>query len=98
MNIDSIKQEGKVLFDDFLIDPSSSLLDQLDSLKEDMLQIEIKGEYILDIGWRPSFNPDGEFKIALIRNYDWVNPVYFGEAKSIDSLEEQIKLAILNAN
>jgi hypothetical protein len=98
MNIDLLRQAGAILFDDFFIDPSSSLFDQLDNLKEDMLQIEIKKRYILDVGWRPSFDPDGAFKILLIKDYDWDHPVYSGEAKSMDALGEQIKLAMRNAD
>lgn len=94
MNIESLRREFTVLFDDFLVDPSASLSDQLDILKEDMLQVELEGGYLLDVGWRPSFSPEGEFKILLIKDFDWDNPVYSGEAKSMGALEEQIGFAM----
>ena len=44
-----------------------------------MLQVDYSDNegntYILDVGWHPEFNFNGKFKIVLVRNFDWENPV-----------------------
>ncbi|KHN55406.1 hypothetical protein [Pectobacterium fontis] len=89
----SIKS-GNVTFDDFHIDEEQPLENYLDILKEDMLQIEFPGEFILDVGWRPSFDIKGRFFIALIKNYDWENPIYHSSAKNIEDLKTKINEAV----
>lgn len=65
-----------------------------DELKEDMLQVEYPGGYLLDVGWRPSFNLNGNFYICLIKDFDWDTPIYNGSAKDIVSLLFEINQAI----
>lgn len=53
--------------------------EQIDILREDLLQVVFnlssRCEYILDAGWYPSFDLDGEFKIFLIKNQNWESPI-----------------------
>lgn len=70
--------KGVITYNNFNIDISKPLENQIWELKEDLLQVSYSGRnsstYILDIGWYPEFNVNGNFKILLIRNYDWDIP------------------------
>lgn len=48
-------------------------------LTEDMLQISyIKNNndmYLIDVGWYPDCDINGYFRIVLIKNLDWFNPL-----------------------
>jgi len=53
-----------------------------------------KAEYkneILDIGWYPSFNKNGNFFISVIKDFDWENPVFKKEVREIEELLRCIK-------
>lgn len=62
-------------------------------LKEDMLQVEYAGGLILDVGWYPSFDTHGGFRINVIRNYDWDRPVIALTAQAPGDLVEQLVVA-----
>jgi len=94
MNIDFSNKNGEIVFNDLSLREDISLNEQLDFLKEDMLQVEFPDDYILDVGWRPSFDIKGKFYIYLIKNFDWEEPVYSSSAESVNSLEEEINRAI----
>ncbi len=94
MNIDFSEKNGVIIFNDFSIRDDIPLDNQLDELKEDMLQVEFPNGYLLDIGWRPSFEIDGQFKLALIKDFNWENPVYLDSASNVIELEEKIQLAM----
>ncbi|PIT14849.1 hypothetical protein [Snodgrassella alvi] len=94
MNIDLSNPKGKIVFNEFSLNKNIPLSMQLDALKEDMLQIEYPNGYILDIGWRPSFNINGCFYIYLIKDFDWEKPIYSNFTNDISSLEYQINQAI----
>jgi hypothetical protein len=58
------------------IDPKIKLEDQIDILREDMGWIEYNnGDYVIDYGWKPDFDINGEFIVYLIKNEDWDCPV-----------------------
>ncbi|MFJ2973783.1 hypothetical protein ACIPDS_03770 [Kluyvera sp. NPDC087067] len=94
MNIDFSTKKGEIVFNEFSLEQNISLDKQQDSLKEDMLQVEFPGGYILDVGWRPSFDINGRFYIYLIKDFDWIAPVYNGNAGDIDSLVFEINQAL----
>jgi hypothetical protein len=94
MNIDFSEKSGVITFNDFFISDDIPLENQLDELKEDMLQVEFPDGYLLDIGWRPSFEIDGQFNLALIKDFNWEDPVYLSSAKSLSELEENIQIAM----
>ncbi|MDC9624019.1 hypothetical protein PSI22_20900 [Xenorhabdus sp. XENO-7] len=95
MNIDFSKKSGVIIFNDFFIRNDIPLENQLDELKEDMLQVEFPNGYLLDIGWRSSFEIDGQFKLALIKDFNWENPIYLDSANDLFGLEAKIQLAML---
>lgn len=96
MNIDFSVKKGEIVFNEFSVKKDILLSEQLDELREDMLQVEFPNGYILDIGWKPSFDINGKFYIYLIKDFDWEQPVYSGNAKDIDSLEFEINRLISN--
>ena len=74
------------------IDPTKSIPEQVGDLKEDMLQIAFgDGQYIVDVGWYPSFDINGKFKIFLIENQDWENRCFEDQARSIEELDSYLK-------
>jgi len=90
IDIDFSHNGGVVTFDDFPIKEEKSLENYIDDLKEDMLQVEFPGDYILDVGWRPSFEIKGKFHIVLIKNFDWSKPIYSATAESMIELKDKI--------
>ena len=90
IDIDFSHNGGVVTFDDFPIKEETSLENYIDDLKEDMLQVEFPGDYILDVGWRPSFEIKGKFHIVLIKSFDWSKPIYSATAESMIELKDKI--------
>lgn len=95
INIDFSLKGGVVTFDDFPIKEGQSLEVYIDDLKEDMLQVEFPEGYILDVGWRPSFEIDGKFHVVLIKDDDWSSPIYSGSAENLVELKENINKALM---
>ena len=49
-------KSGKVIYNEFNIDFSKPLKLQIYNLNQDLLQVEYKNNYILDVGWSPDFD------------------------------------------
>ncbi|MEG0635557.1 MAG: hypothetical protein RR517_23830 [Pseudomonas sp.] len=95
IDFDFSKHCGKTTFDDLSAFESKNLSEQINDLKEDMLQVEFPRGYLLDIGWRPSFNTNGRFHIVLIKNQNWETPAYTGTTNTMDGVKEHIRRALL---
>lgn len=85
--------DGKITYDDFDIDENTPFSDQVYSLQEDMLQIKYGKRFVLDVGWRQSFDPNGCFIVVVILDRDWMNPVFEGKCRSIPELKKMIESA-----
>lgn len=87
---------AEYIYDDLQsIQKDDGLSDVIDILDEDLLQIKYLNGSIVDVGWYPSFDENGHFRVMFIRNENWENPVYsstFGF--SLKQLLEEIKIAI----
>lgn len=94
IDIDFSEKNGTVVFDDFNISENTSLSEQVYELKEDILQITFQNWSILDVGWRPSFEINGSFKLLLIKDYNWDNPIYSDSLSSVSELKKSIGIAI----
>lgn len=93
------KTAGTIVFDDLTpIDLSLPFEDNEDDLKEDLLQIEYPDELIVDVGWYPSFNKDGEFQIRIIKSGDWETPYFIRSGKTADELFNNLEEAIAICN
>lgn len=81
--IDLTLIKGKIVHDDLSplknIDPAN----QIDLLKEDMLQVEYTDAFLLDVGWYPSFDITGSFQIRAIKDFDWDTPVFLQRPKPL---------------
>ncbi|MGC6373194.1 hypothetical protein [Pseudomonas sp. K2I15] len=85
--------DGNVTHDDLSILQDVAMENQAHLLKEDMFQVEYAGGLILDVGWYPSFDTHGGFRINVIRNYDWDCPVIALTAHATGDLVEQLVAA-----
>jgi hypothetical protein len=60
--------------------PGATLVGELrddfaaDELDQDILQISLPGGVVIDVGWRPEYELDGEFEVVVYRG-DWDNPL-----------------------
>ncbi len=77
---------GRVTYNDLCINLELPLVDQTNALKEDLFQVEYDKNYVLDIGWYPSFSPLGSFRILIVKDFDWENPVFERVCCTIDEL------------
>jgi hypothetical protein len=90
-------KDGKITYDEFHIDFSRPLSEQLYFLKEDLLQVEYminEDNYILDVGWYSEMDPNGTFKIRVIKNFNWLNPLYLKKCKKEKDFFDSLKNAI----
>lgn len=63
------------IFDELsAIDFSQSIESQVMVLDEDLLQLSFKSGVIVDVGWYPAFEANGEFIINRISNGCWEAP------------------------
>lgn len=87
---------GIIAYNDFDIDEKIPFQDQKYSFKEDILQIEFGDHFLLDVGWYPEMNPEGYFVVYAIQDYDWQNPLYEEECRTLQELKHTIeKFALL---
>lgn len=56
------------------IDFNKTITEQVNRLDEDLFQLTFTDGTIIDIGWLPSFEEDGQFIIQVISDGDWENP------------------------
>ena len=66
-------------------------------LTEDLLQIEFSSSnLVIDLGWYGDFETnDGQFKICVIQNEDWSNPLIIEESKSQSTIHERLERILL---
>lgn len=77
-------------FIDFEINEDIPLEEQTDLLKEDLLQISYDNNYIIDIGWYPEFDETGCFRVSVINEYQWDNPIFQKNCRSIGLVREYL--------
>ena len=82
---------GNIVYNELKIDFEKPLAAQENCLLEDLLQVEFSKGYSLDVGWYPEFDLSGNFKIQLIQNGDWENPVYCVKCEDPEELEQGLR-------
>jgi hypothetical protein len=87
---------GKIIFNSFDIDETIPFEGQWYSYDEDILFIKFGDRFALDVGWYPSGNPDGMFRVSVILDNNWDNPIAEIKAHNLTELKKVIeKLAKL---
>jgi hypothetical protein len=77
---------GKITFDDLSHLTDAPLASQIDSLKEDLLQVEYGEHLLLDVGWYPEFDKSGAFQVMVIKGQNWDAPHWTGRARTLAQL------------
>ena len=91
--------EGRVTHWDFSeLDVSRKPSEQADELKEDMAQVSYGAHLVLDIGWYPSFDANGSFRVVVVRDERWDSPIYSDVCDSWESLKQSVERAVRAAN
>ncbi|WP_248805110.1 hypothetical protein [Pseudomonas sp. MWU13-2100] len=86
-----IEHGGTITFDDIShLNQSVETSLIIDDLKEDLFQATFPFEQIIDIGWYPEFCKNGEFRISLIKDSDWNNPIFSEKAQNWTELNSAI--------
>jgi hypothetical protein len=70
-----------------------------DVLREDLIMVQYGDKIILDLGWYPSFNLDGQFVLNVVESkyqtsQDWDSPVFRTEFRDLDALKSNLDRAI----
>ncbi|MCI8649144.1 MAG: hypothetical protein HFG20_03415 [Anaerotruncus sp.] len=61
-------------------------------LNEDLLQLcNDKAKLVIDLGWYPSFDPDGQYLLLLVRNHCWDSPLEKTASKSKTEIISQLE-------
>ena len=92
--IDINFKNGKIAYDDFNIDLLKDIKSQLDFLKEDLLQVSFENNFILDLGWYPEFDINGNFILQVIKHNDWDKPIFKKRISYSSVLYEKINEAL----
>ena len=87
-------KSGRIVYNEFFIDFTKTYLEQVDCLLEDLLQVEFPENYLLDVGWYPEYNSEGEFIVQVIKDYNWERPIYKRNCKNKETLTQSLKKAI----
>ena len=85
-------------YDDFGINPDIPLFMQLDTLKEDLIQVEYDSGHILDIGWYPEFKASGCFKIYVTKSDEIIYEKSTRNIKKLKQLTEEAVRIIADSN
>ena len=83
--------DGIIVYNDFDIQENIPFEKQWYSYKEDMLQVQFGDRFILDVGWYPEDDQNGNFTVLAIENQDWMNPVSQIKCKTLDELKKAIE-------
>lgn len=84
---------GRVVYEEFTITDEQDWGEQIDTLNEDLLQIEYPGDILLDLGWYPACSRDGQFQVRVIRNFSWDAPIFYAEVTKMKVLRFVIEAA-----
>lgn len=80
----------KKIYIDFDVNKDIPLEEQIDLLKEDLLQVSYDNDYLIDIGWYPEFDEEGNFRVSVIKDYQWDNPILQKSCRDLNLLDEYL--------
>lgn len=88
---------GIVTYNPYKLSPED--MTDINYLSEDMLQVEYPFGYLIDVGWYGRFSTlNGVFRICIIKNTKWDDPIFKEEYRSVTELYEEMKIAITKVN
>lgn len=73
------------------LDFENSTIEVVDELTEDLLQVDLSNHYLLDIGWYPEFDSQGNFVVQVIMDMDWEKPLFKDTCKTLEQLYTVVK-------
>lgn len=78
--------DGEITYDELSNIDSKNVKNDLDTLKENMLQVEYGNDLLIDAGWYPYFNINGQFQVRVIEDHQWEPPLILLTANTITEL------------
>jgi hypothetical protein len=81
-------------YDEFHIQLDKPLSEQIWELNEDIIQLQIDNKYTIDLGYYPSHSLNGKFKVCIIKDLEWSNPIWIKTCKSQNILFNLLQEAI----
>ena len=85
---------GDIIYDEFKVDFTKRYSEQKECLLEDLLQVKYAQEYLLDVGWYPEYESEGEFIVQIIKKQNWKEPIYKKSSKDEEELIQNLKNAV----
>jgi hypothetical protein len=89
---------GRVTFWELHVDPRRPLTEQCSELNEDLVQASFPRNLVLDVGWYPTGNPAGKFRVVLVRDADWNAPKWAAETHAAADLPQLIRQGVTVAS
>ena len=83
-------KSGDVIYNDF----NKKYSEQEDCLLEDLLQVTYAQGYLLDVGWYPELESEGEFVVQIVKEKNWEEPIYKSNSKNKEDLVQDLNNAI----
>ncbi|CAM2897844.1 hypothetical protein HAHI6034_01800 [Hathewaya histolytica] len=88
-NVDFGKEVNKKYID-FYVNKDIPLEEQIDLLKEDFLQVSYDNGYPIHMGWYPELDEDGNFRVSVIKDYQWNNSILQKSCRDLSLLNEYV--------
>ena len=87
---------GIVEYEDFPVQKGIPLSEQIDILKEDLLQVMFYGtkRLVIDLGWYPSFEKKGKFQIRVVEESNWEKFSFYAETDNLEKLHTLLYQAV----
>ena len=87
-------KSGEVVYNEFEVDFTKKYSEQEECLLEDLLQVKYAQDYLLDVGWYPEYESEGEFVVQIVKNQNWEEPIYKKNSKNKGDLIQDLNNAI----
>lgn len=85
--------DGKITYDELSNIDSENFKNGLNTSKEDTPQVEYGNDLLIDAGWYPSFNINGQFQVRVFEDHQWEPPLILLTANTITELLSKLRSA-----
>jgi len=76
------------------LDIAKSIESQIALLKEDLFQVRFGKTVILDLGWHPEFNSQGQFVLSVVKQENWQKPIFHLQFRDMENFKQNLNEAI----